>query len=137
MQTAHILLAIGGDAGNTVPKRNVRASEIAVLRAIHGDQSVTEIEPAEDDASFTTHKAEIARLTAIYGKEGPNGKDISVVADLYPGAAARVFEDLAELEIPDDFYKAEARAKAPEPSKKAKTVRVKPADEIEDMDVLK
>lgn len=118
MQTANILLSLGGDHGNTVPKYGVPASEIAVLREIHGAEAVQEIEPAGDIAS--THRAEIGRLRAIYGKAQ---KDACPVERLYPGAAARVFEDLAELELPEEFFKAEARIKAPEPTKKPKPVR--------------
>lgn len=139
MQTANILLSLSGDHGNTVPKYGVPASEIAVLRAIHGPEAIQEIEPTAD-VEMRSHRGEIDRLLAIYGKEGPNGKDISAVSDLYPGAAARVFEDLAELELPEEFFKAEARIKAPEPTKKvkpgrkAKAVEADVEPEIEDID---
>lgn len=115
MQTAHVLVHLAGDSGNTVPKRNVSAAEIAVLRAIHGAEAVQEIEPA-GEVEMRSHRGEIDRLLGIYGKPGPDGKDASVVSDLYPGAAARVFEDLAELEIPSEFYKAVTRAEAPAPT---------------------
>jgi hypothetical protein len=107
MQTANIMLALGGDTGNTVPKRGVTAAEIAVLRAIHGDESVFDIEPADDiDRS---HKSELARLHLNYGK-AVNGENVSHVAALFPGAASRVFDTLAELEIDESFYKPLSRA---------------------------
>ncbi len=133
MQTAHILLLLAGDPGNTVPKRDITAAEIAVLRVIHGAEAVQDIEPADDvDRS---NRDELVRLREIYGKAE---RDKCPVERLYPGAAARVFEDLAELDIPEDFYKAQARVKAPAPSPKAKPGKSKPkaADEdgIGDMD---
>lgn len=115
MQTAHILVSLAGDHGNSVYKRNVPVSEIAVLRAIHGPESVQDVEPA-GEIEMRSHRSEIDRLLSIYGKAGPDGKDASAVSDLYPGAAARVFEDLAELELPKEFYRAVTRAEAPAPT---------------------
>jgi hypothetical protein len=112
MQTANILLSIGGDSGNTVPKDGVTASEIAVLRLIHGDEAVQEIEPAGEVR--ISHRAERARLFDLYGR-ARYADDKPVVETLFPGAAARLFENLAELEIPEEFYKATGRLKAPEP----------------------
>jgi hypothetical protein len=132
MQTANLMLAIGGDKDNTVPKFNVTASEIAVLRFIHGDDSVTEIEPtgeAKDDNGKTpTHRAERARLLERYGKS-VDGRFVSpAVEALFPGAAARVFEKLDDLEIPDDFYKAERRVSRNAPAK-AKVAEPEPEAE--------
>jgi hypothetical protein len=109
MQTAHILLALGGDSGNTVPKRNVTAAEIAVLIAIHGNQAVTEIEPAGEINQ--SNRAELNRLRQTYGR-ATDADNHSIVGQLFPGAAARVFETLDELEIPDAFYKPLSRASA-------------------------
>ena len=108
MQTAHILLALGGDQGNTVPKRDVTAAEIAVLMAIHGNASVTNIEPVGNINQG--NRAELARLRQTYGR-AMDADNNSIVGKLFPGAAARVFETLDELEIPEDFYKPTARAK--------------------------
>lgn len=120
MQTAHILLSLAGDSANQVPKYNVTAAEIAVLNAIHGDGSVIDIEPAGN--VNRTHREERARLLSIYAKM-QDGKDVSPVSTLFPGAAARVFETLAELDLPPEMYKAKERVTAadapvgvPEPS---------------------
>lgn len=127
MQTANVMLELGGDSGTTVPKYGITASEIAVLRAIHGPSSVTDIEPTDDVER--TDRAEVARLHEIYGRAkrpGVSGSDEAVVASLFPGAAARAYQTLNELDIPDEFYKAESRvkpksvAKAEKPAKGAK-----------------
>lgn len=113
MQTANIILALGGDAGNSVPKYSVTPAEIAVLRLIHGEDSVTDIEPmgeaVDDNGKARTHRAERQRLVETYGKQ-QDGRFVSPQVDaLFPGAAARVFETLDELELPEEFYKAETR----------------------------
>lgn len=119
MQTANIMLSIGGDAGNTVFKSGdpgsptaVTTAEIAVLRAIHGEDAVHDIEPVGDiDRS---NREELNRLRSIYGKarvDDGNGTRVPVVNALYPGAAARVHEKLSELDIPSEFYAARERVK--------------------------
>ncbi len=107
MQIANILLALGGDSGNQVPKYDVTASEIAVLRAIHGDESVTDVFPTGE--IDRTHRAERERLTHIYRRPDSNGNDQGPVAVLFPGAAARLYDTLDELELPEEFFKALTR----------------------------
>lgn len=110
MQTAHLLLSLGGDHGNTVMKFGCTAAEIAVLREIHGAESVKEIEPQGDIKR--SHREERMRLIAIYGAaKDPDNKPI--VEGLYPGAAARVFESLGELDLDESFFKATGRMAAP------------------------
>lgn len=114
MQTANILLALGGDSGNTVPKRGVTAAEIAVLRAIHGNEAVFDIEPAGeavDEGRPRSNRAELNRLRALYGR-AMDSENNSIVAQLFPGAAARVHETLGELELDPSFFKPLARATA-------------------------
>jgi hypothetical protein len=106
MQTANILLSIGGHHGNTVPKFDVTAAEITVLRAIHGDESVKDVEPGR--VIQRSNNAELARLRDIYG----NAKDEhgnNIVQTLFPGVAARVHQSLQELGLPEEFYKAIGR----------------------------
>lgn len=109
MQTANILLSLGGDHGNTVPKFSVTAAEIAVLRVIHGDESVKDVEPVGDVRR--SHRDERLRLLNIYG--GAKTDDHKpIVEGMFPGVAARVFESLQELELPDSFFKAVGHLKA-------------------------
>jgi hypothetical protein len=124
MEQANILLALGGDKGNTVPKQGVTAAEVAVLRLIHGDEAVTDIEPTGEDKR--THRQEIGRLTELYGRLQPNGRRSAPAVDaLFPGAAARVFETFEELDLPEEFYKTETRVKAA-PREKLAPVADKP-----------
>lgn len=116
MQTANILLALGGDRDNQIPKYNVTPAEIAVLRLIHGDESVTDVEPVGE--LKRSSKEERQRLNDIYARVQPNGTRKAVEVDaLFPGAAARVFETFDELDLDEVFYKTETRvsAKAADP----------------------
>jgi len=124
MQTANITLALGGNHGHTIQKWMVTPSEIAVLREIHGEASVFDIEPGDDVER--SGREERSRLLEIYGKP-PGSREMSAVDVLFPGAAARLFETLDELELDPSFYKATSRA-AP---KKAKEPEPDEADEQE------
>lgn len=115
MKLANIMLAIGGGRDNTLPKYNVTAGEIAVLRAIHGEDAVFDVEPlagvAEEDGRPRTNRQELARLRGIYGG-AKDGNGVPFVESLYPGAAARVFEGFDELDLPEEFFKPVSRANA-------------------------
>lgn len=130
MQTANIMLALGGNRSNVIPKYGVTAAEIAVLQLIHGNDSVTDVEPIGEIER--TSREERARLLQTYGRmEGERFASPQVEA-LFPGAAARVFEELAELDLPDSYYKAVARASAPAPKPAAaKSKRQAPAKAAE------
>lgn len=110
MQRANCLVAIGGDQGNTVPKYLCTAAEIAVLRAIHGDEAVTEVEPVDDIKR--SHRDERGRLAANYGAAKIPGTQTSIVESMFPGVAARVFETIDELDLDESFFKATGRLKA-------------------------
>lgn len=110
MQTANIMLDIGGDNGNQVPKYGVTAAEIAVLIAIHGEAAVHDIEPI--GTVERSNRDELTRLREVYGR-AKDGEDHSHVDILFPGAAARVFENIDELNLPPEFFKPTARASAP------------------------
>lgn len=113
MQTANVIVRLGGDAGNTVPKYDVTPSEIALLRAIHGDEAVQDIEPLPAhkltlDGVQMTQRGELNRLRSLYGsaKDSENHSHFDI---LFPGAAARAFETIAELDLPDTFFKPTGR----------------------------
>jgi len=109
MQTANLFVALGGDMGNTVPKYGVTAAEIAVLQAIHGDEAVTGIEPVGEIRVSAREERE--RLGLVYG--GAKDNDNNRIVDLvYPGAAARLFERLEELNLSDEQFKPISRVSA-------------------------
>lgn len=107
MQLANIMVAIAGDAGNTVSKYDVTASEIAILRVIHGEDAVTDIEIVGSD-KMRSNRVERERLAQIYGGTKDENNN-SIFATLFPGAAARMFVEVAELELPETFFKAATR----------------------------
>jgi hypothetical protein len=109
MQTANIMLALGGNMGQTIQKFGVTPAEVAVLREIHGNASVFDIQPLDEEIERTSRE-ERTRLLEIYGKP-PGSREMSAVEFLFPGAAARVFEAFDELEIDESFFKATGRAK--------------------------
>lgn len=136
MQTATILLALGGNQGNTVPKYDVTPSEVAVLQGIHGAEAVTDIHPNADEIDISD-RAERSRLLERYGKfQNVDGtmKDTSPVSVLFPGVASRMFQSFDELDIDESYYKAETRVKAT-PAAKRRGKKDDAADDgIKDME---
>ena len=135
MQIANILLAVAGERGHTVPKYEVTPSEVAVLRLLHGDDAVTDIEVLDDIKR--SHRAERDRLAEIFGRKSAEGRHTAPAVDaLFPGAAASLFERFEELDIPEEFYKAEIRmkptAKAPKTKAKKPEVEVAPVEDDAD-----
>lgn len=134
MKLANIMLAIGGGRDNTLPKYNVTAGEIAVLRAIHGEDAVFDVEPTAEDAlnengGPRTNRQELSRLKMIYGKAS-DGNGVALVEGLYPGAAARVFEDFEELDLPDDYFKATGRVARVAPAAEPEAAKPKTKAEL-------
>lgn len=116
MELANVMLNIGSDGSAIISKEKVTPAEVAVLRVIHGDDAVTDIEILDEDAvnefgKPRTHRQEIARLNEIYGRNLPEGGRAAPAVDrLFPGAAARVFESFEELELDESLFKATERA---------------------------
>ena len=96
-ETAHILVALGGDLNNTVPKRHVTAAEIAVLQVIHGNDAIVDIEPS--GVVKRSMRTERARLDQVYSSADKQRMKTCPVAALYPGAAARLFQNIDELRL--------------------------------------
>lgn len=104
MQLASILLNLAGDAGNQVPKYNVTPSEVAVLRILHGDDAVNDIEIIGDEKRSS--KAERERLLQVYAQPQPDGSRRSPAIDmLFPGVAARLYENFDEMELEETHFK--------------------------------
>lgn len=110
MERANIMLALAGDRGNSVPKYNMTAAEIGVLQAIHGAEAVYDVEPTEIDDEVDS-RAERQRLFERY-RNATDGDGQVIVRQLFPGAAARIFETIEELGLPEDAFKATTRVSA-------------------------
>lgn len=122
MELANIALAIGGDTGSTIYKYGVTPSEVAVLRLIHGDDSVTDINVIGDEPR--TNRAERERLIEVYGRNESDGRRVAPAVDnLFPGVAARLYAEFAELELPEDLFRAE---RAPRAAKSEATIDAAP-----------
>lgn len=107
METANVLVALGGDKGNTVVKYGVTAAEIAVLRAIHGDDAISDVDPTGDVVA--SDREERDRLSDLYGRAlDHTGRQI--VGAVFPGVGARLTERLADLGLVPEQYKPTARA---------------------------
>jgi hypothetical protein len=144
MQTASILLAIGGERDMQVPKFGVTPAEVMLLRAIHGEEAVSDIDIVGDEDRKSRDERE--RLFNLYAKADPNGSfRLPVLDALYPGVSARLPTEFSELDLDEAFYKAESR-KTPEKvdpldhdengkkggsKKRAKKADAEPAAEIE------
>lgn len=109
MEIADIILALGGDTNNTVPKTAVTASEIAVLQQIHGFGSVMEIKPTGESPNG---RGELQRLRDLYGKAMDNNNK-SILETVFPGSNPRLFTKLSELNLVPEQFAATDRHKAP------------------------
>lgn len=109
MQFCDCLVLIGGDIGNSIQKERVSAPEIAVLRSIHGNDSVRNIVIKSNENVDSAQERE--RLAGIYKDEfiaGLFGKFGELPETL---EAARVESDLI---VGDESKKAPGRKKSAE-----------------------
>jgi hypothetical protein len=116
MQLCNITVAIGGEAGMTVHKERVTVPEIMILRAVHGEDAVRNIEVIEDadiDAS-----EERSRLGAVY--KNPE----TIVRDVL-GAHGNLPKTLDEAGIDDEFIVSNSVAKTKKSKKASATEELK------------
>jgi hypothetical protein len=94
MQICKCTVAIGGDPGMTITKERVTVPELMILRAVHGDDAVRNIEvTGESDVSSPEERE---RLISIYVNP------VGVVKDTV-GAAGALPKTIDESGIPEDF----------------------------------
>lgn len=105
MQVVNCTVAIGGEAGMTVLKTNVTVPEIMVLRAIHGEDAVRNIEVLSNEDISSNDERE--RLLSIY--KMPEG----IVKETI-GATGPLPKTIDESGIGDEFVISKT------PTKKAK-----------------
>ena len=102
MQICNCTVAIGGEAGMTVYKERVTVPELAILRVVHGEDAVRNIEVIGDEDVESSE--ERSRLTAIY--TNPEG----VVRDAF-GAVGPLPKTLDDAGISDEFVISNSAAK--------------------------
>lgn len=123
MELANVMLALGGDKGNTVPKMRVTAAEIAVLCSIHGMDSVFDVEPLGESVNVSA-TAEVERLLMLYPAKNEDNQ--LIVLTVYPGRTPVLHQSIADLGLPDEQFKATAHDTPVAP---AKPKALKPAAE--------
>jgi hypothetical protein len=128
MELANVIVALGNDKGNTVPKYGVTAAEIAVLCTIHGADAVFDIEPTGETVE-RGHKEERDRLLEFY-RAADGGK--ARVLDVYPGHMPVLHTHIADLGLPPEAFKATARVQPAKAPAKIKAPKAKPAPVVED-----
>lgn len=94
MQICNCTVAIGGEAGMTVVKERVTVPELAILRVVHGEDAVRNIEVIADESVDSAD--ERSRLASIY--KNPE----NVVRDAF-GAAGALPKTLEDAGISDEF----------------------------------
>ena len=123
MELADVMLALGGDKTNTVPKFGVTPAEIAVLAAIHGNDAVHDISPTGKTISIS-FREERERLMALYPAKNEDNEVI--VLKVYPGVSPILHETIESLGLDESLFKATEHAK-PAPAKAGKPKPVKAA----------
>lgn len=108
MQTANVLLGLEGRRDHTVPKYGVTPAEIAVLRFLHGEDAVYEVD-IRPETVMRTHRQEIERLRTAYSRRDGERQISPAVDALFPGIAAKVPQTFAELELPEELFVVVAR----------------------------
>jgi len=123
MELANVMVALGNDRGNTVPKYDVTPAEIAVLCTIHGADAVFDIEPTGETVE-RGHKEERDRLLGVYlAADGGRPR----VLDVYPGQMPVLHTQIADLGLPETAFKATARVQPAKVTTKIKAPKAKPA----------
>lgn len=116
MQICNCTVAIGGEAGMTVHKEGVTVAEIAILRGVHGEDAVRNIEVVADEK--IDNSDERSRLANLY--RAPEG----IVKDTF-GSAGPLPKTLDEAGISDEFVISNTVAKTAKAKKASATEELK------------
>ena len=130
MELATVLLALGGDRNNTVPKYRVTPAEIAVLAAIHGGDAVFDIVPLGETEAIS-FRDERERLFRLYPAKNEDNKPI--VLEVYPGTSPILHTTIESLGLDETLFKPTEHAKpapAKAPKKAAKVEQPEPISKI-------
>lgn len=119
MQICNCTVAIGGEVGMTVAKERVTVPELALLRVVHGEDAVRNIEIIADEDIDSSE--ERARLGSIY--RSPE----TIVRDTF-GAAGTLPKTLEDAGISDEFVIANHLAKGKRKAKASAAEEMTAAD---------
>lgn len=105
-------LLLAGDRNHIVPK-TVTVPELEVLRKLHGDDAVTDVQPSQKPGLQLNHNEERDRLKRVFKKNLPapdaSGRQ-NVVDVVFPNPRANLPTTLKEIGITD--YKPAVKGKA-------------------------
>lgn len=124
MQTANIMVALGGDRGNTVPRYGVTPAEVAVLAAIHGDDAVTDITLRDDEAE-ETGGALLQSLMRRYGR-AVDGENTPIVRKVFPTNMTPLPDNFDQIGLHENAF-SPAALEAMAAKKPARKPKAKPA----------
>lgn len=108
MQIANCEVRLLGDIANSVPKLNITPAEAAILRAIHGPDSVVRVNAVGMDKR--SHKEEYDRLAALYGGSGDTD-GTKIFFKLFP----RTFDPRLPVTFKDVGIETVSEVEAPTP----------------------
>lgn len=125
MELANIILALGGDRQNTVPKYHVTPAEIAVLISIHGNDSVYDVLPLEDTVDRSVRE-EMDRLIRLYPAKDEDNR--LIVTKVYSGQSPVMHTTIEDLGLPEESFRTLERVSAKPKAKKpaVKAAKAKP-----------
>lgn len=109
MQFARCKVRLSGDMGTVIEKAPVSPAEVALLKVIHGDDAVFDVQLTGNGNDKTPHAEELARLRAEYTAVDDGGN--LIIDKIFPGLGARLPVDFADIGIAVG-YAAEAKAAA-------------------------
>jgi hypothetical protein len=107
MQTANCHVRLGGDMNNEIFKGCVTVAEIALLRAVHGNDAVVKVQATGNDKR--PHAAEIDRLKDVYGAK--------VFETVFPGSYPQLPVNFKDIGIDAVELLAAPAPKAPKVAK--------------------
>lgn len=107
MQHCSCIVYLSGDRGSSVHKPDVTVAEIALLRAIHGDDGVAGIKPTFIGKEKPAD--ELYRLRSIYTPLNNMTREGGSIFDkVYPGRAPNVPKTLSDIGGGDDVDPADS-----------------------------
>jgi hypothetical protein len=112
MQVVTCEIHLAGDRNHVVVKTGVTVAEIEILRVIHGNDAVLNIQPTKQDTR--KHAEELDRLRRVYKRRmpGSDSKGTKNIVDVvYPGPRPNLPATLKDIGVEYPTEAAQARTK--------------------------
>ncbi|AUQ95951.1 hypothetical protein PhaeoP66_03209 [Phaeobacter inhibens] len=104
MEKANIWLALNEDMANMVPKSGVTPAEVALLTAIHGENSVRDIDILDEDADIAGRQL-LQNLSFRYGG-AVDSDNTPIIRKVFPTSTSPVPQTFGELGLSDEQFTA-------------------------------